>query len=446
MTKKFFGTDGIRGEANKKLTPKLALEVGMAAGIHFRNNNPHHRHRVLIGKDTRLSCYMLEQALTAGFLSAGMHVFLTGPIPTPGVAALTRSMRADLGVMITASHNPFEDNGVKLFGPDGYKLSDDEERSIEQLMLRDHSEQLAYGDRIGRAQRINGVADRYIELVKSVVPDIDFEGFRVVIDCANGAAYKVAPLALEELGAEVFAIGVEPNGVNINSGCGSTNPLKLQAEVRRLRADIGIALDGDADRVLLVDEKGNVVDGDQILALIATNLKNRGLLKNGVVGTVMTNGGFERYCGETLETAFFRADVGDRYVLERMRKFNVTLGGEQSGHIIMSDYATTGDGLMAALQVLSILKETEQPMSAIADCFEPIPQELRNIRAPKERLGLPTVIAAIEAAKRGLGELGRLIVRPSGTEPLIRVMVEHPDRKLIEQILQDLTPVIVTAQ
>ena len=438
MTENLFGTDGIRGEANKKLTPELALKVGKAAGIHFRRDKPGHRHRVLIGKDTRLSCYMLEQALTAGFLSAGMHVLLTGPIPTPGVAALTRSMRADLGVMITASHNSYEDNGIKLFGPDGFKLSDNAEEVIKVLMGSDCSSQLAYGEDIGRAQRIEGVDGRYVEIVKRVVPDIDFDGLRVVIDCANGAAYKVAPLALEELGAEVFALGVEPNGVNINDGCGSTKPAKLQAEVLRLRADLGVALDGDADRVLIVDEKGKVVGGDEILAIIAG--KSPQLFKNGVVGTVMTNTGLERYLRQN-DIPLHRAKVGDRYVLEMMREKECLLGGESSGHIILSP-ATTGDGLVAALQVLAVLKEAGCAMSELAHCFEPVPQILRNVRATKELLKVPAVEQAVKAAEGKLGEGGRLIVRPSGTEPLIRLMAEGPDAQLVGSVLQELESAI----
>jgi phosphoglucosamine mutase len=445
MIEKLFGTDGIRGEANTRLTPELAVKVGEAAGIHFRRDKAGHRHRVLIGKDTRLSCYMIEQSLTAGFLSAGVNVLLTGPIPTPGVAALTRSMRADIGVMITASHNLYKDNGIKLFGPDGFKLSDKDEKAIEMLAGSDCSLKLATGADMGRAQRIEGVDGRYVEIVKRIVPAIDFDGLRVVIDCANGAGYKVAPLAFEELGAEVFLLGVEPNGLNINEGCGSTEPKKLQAEVCRLRADIGIALDGDADRVVIVDEKGALVDGDQIVALIATKWRKQHRLKKGVVGTRMTNGGLERYLN-SMKIPFHRAEVGDRYVLEMMRKEGCVLGGEQSGHIIMSEHATTGDGLMAALQVVSILKQDGRKMSELAHCFTPVPQVLKNIRAPKELLTVPGVQEAIHAAEGKLGTDGRLLVRASGTEPLIRLMAEHPDSKLIGAVLESLECSIAKAR
>ncbi len=445
MTEKLFGTDGVRGRANTKLTPELAVKVGKAAGIHFRRGKPGHRHRVLIGKDTRLSCYMIEQSLTAGFLSAGVNALLAGPIPTPGVAALTRSMRADVGVMITASHNLFEDNGIKLFGSDGFKLSDKDEKDIESLMESDCSSRLASGADIGRAQRIEGVDGRYVEIVKQIVPAIDFDGLRVVIDCANGAGYRVAPLAFEELGAEVFPLGVEPNGLNINEGCGSTEPKKLQAEVRRLRADVGIALDGDADRVVIVDENGALVDGDQIVALIATTWRTEHRLKKGVVGTHMTNGGLERYLS-SMKIPFHRADVGDRYVLEMMRQQGCVLGGEQSGHIILSEYATTGDGLMAALLVVSILKQDGKRMSELAHCFAPIPQVLKNIRAPKELLTIPAVQEAIRTAEAKLGTDGRLLARPSGTEPLIRLMAEHSDPQFIVAVLEELECSIAKAR
>jgi phosphoglucosamine mutase len=445
MTEKLFGTDGIRGEANTKLTPELAVKVGEAAGVHFRRDKPGHRHRALIGKDTRRSCYMIEQSLSAGFLSAGVDVLFTGPIPTPGVAALTRSMRADVGVMITASHNLYKDNGIKLFGPDGFKLSDKDEKAIEVLMGSDCSSQLALGENIGQARRIEGVDGRYVEIVKQIVPAIDFDGLRVVIDCANGAGYKVAPLALQELGAEVFPLGVDPNGININDGCGSTAPKKLQAEVRRLRADIGIALDGDADRLVIVDEKGALVDGDQIVALIATKWRKEHQLKKGVVGTHMTNGGLEHYLAG-MKVPFHRADVGDRYVLEMMREEGCVLGGEQSGHIIMSEYATTGDGLMAALLVVSILKQDGRKMSELAHCFTPVPQVLKNISAPKELLTIPGVQEAVRVAEAELGTGGRLLVRASGTEPLIRLMAEHPDPKLISTVLESLECSIAKAR
>ncbi|MBY0293976.1 phosphoglucosamine mutase [Patescibacteria group bacterium] len=442
MTKKLFGTDGIRGEANKQLTPELALKVGMASGIHFfRRDIPGHRHRVVVGKDTRLSCYMLEQAIIAGLLSAGMDVLQTGPIPTPGVAQLIRSMRADFGIMISASHNGYMDNGIKLFGPDGYKLSDQDEAAIEQLIGSDMSTQLATGAQIGRAKRIDDGQGRYMELVKNVVPNLVLDGLRIVVDCAHGAGYRVAPEVLKELGAHVFAIGVEPNGTNINDKCGSTAPKALIEAVYRHGAHVGVALDGDADRVLLVDEKGNEVGGDQILAIIAG--KSPELFKNGVVGTVMTNTGLERYLRQN-DIPLHRAKVGDRYVLEMMREKECLLGGESSGHIILSP-GTTGDGLVAALQVLSVLKEAGCKMSELADCFERIPQELRNIRAPKEVLDLPAVQEAVRAAEAKVSAEGRLNVRASGTEPLIRVMVEHPDRKIMEEVFHDLTSVIKTA-
>src|SRR5213080_1092751 len=352
MSRKYFGTDGIRGRANGLITPELALKVGQAAGLVFHRGD--HRHRVVIGKDTRLSGYMIENALVAGFTSVGMDVLLLGPMPTPAVAMLTRSMRADLGVMISASHNPYDDNGIKLFGPDGYKLSDDVEQQIEKLMDADKTKHLAKSAELGRAKRIDGVHDRYIEFAKRTMPrNLSLDGLRVVIDCANGAAYRVAPEALWELGADVVTVGVEPDGFNINKECGSTSPEALSRKVREMRADIGIALDGDADRVILVDERGHIVDGDQLLAVIAQSWKEEGrLAKPGIVSTVMSNLGLERFLeGQGLEMV--RTPVGDRYVLEQMLKGGYNLGGEPSGHIILSDYATTGDGFVAALQVLA---------------------------------------------------------------------------------------------
>ena len=348
MVRHYFGTDGIRGRANKVITPELALKVGQAAGLVFKNGE--HRHRVLIGKDTRLSGYMIETALVAGFTSVGMDVLLTGPIPTPAVGMLARSMRADLGVMISASHNPFDDNGIKLFGPDGFKLSDDVEGKIETLLNSDLSTKLAKSEDLGRAKRIDGVQDRYIEFAKRTLPRaLDLSGLRVVIDCANGAAYKVAPGALWELGADVIAIGVDPDGVNINKECGSTDLAAITHKVREMRADIGIALDGDADRVIIIDERGHVVDGDQLLAVIAESWKEDGrLAKPGVVATVMSNLGLERHLAG-LGIELIRTPVGDRYVLEHMRAHGYNVGGEQSGHIILSDYTTTGDGFVAAL-------------------------------------------------------------------------------------------------
>ncbi len=437
MARKYFGTDGIRGRANGVITPELALKVGMAAGLVFQNGD--HRHRVLIGKDTRLSGYMIEYALVGGFTSVGMDVLLTGPMPTPGVAMLARSMRADLGVMISASHNAFDDNGIKLFGPDGYKLSDEVELKIEKLIDSDLTKRLAKPAALGRAKRIDGVQDRYVEFAKRTLPrNLSLEGLRVVIDCANGAAYKVAPEALWELGAEVFSIGVEPDGFNINHECGSTAPEALMAKVREMRADIGIALDGDADRVVVVDEKGHLVDGDQILAVVAKSFQEDGrLARPGIVATVMSNLGLERYLG-SLGLTLVRAPVGDRYVLEAMRKGGYNVGGEPSGHIILSDYTTTGDGFVAALQVLAVVKKLGRPVSEVCHVFAPLPQVLKNVRYKSGRpLEDGAVAAAINAAERRLTGRGRLVVRPSGTEPVIRVMGEGDDRELIEAVVDD---------
>lgn len=431
---RLFGTDGVRGEANGKLTPELALKIGQAAGTLFRQGG--HRHRVLVGKDTRLSGYMIECALTAGFVSAGMDVLQTGPIPTPGVAMMTRSMRADLGVMISASHNPFADNGIKLFGPDGYKLTDELERQIEEHVASDLVASLARGKDIGRVRRIDGVQDRYIENAKKTLPpNIEFDGLRVVIDCANGAAYKVAPQVLRELGAEVVTMGVDPDGLNINSECGSTAPGVLRRLVRERRADIGIALDGDADRVVLVDEKGSLIDGDQLLAVIASSWKADGRLVNPhVVGTVMSNLGLQRHLAG-LDISFTRSPVGDRFVLEEMRDKNCALGGEPSGHIIMSDYATTGDGLVAALQALAVVMQSGKRMSEIAHRFEPVPQILRNVRIRGDSSRVLDAVKDVIAteSERLLSAGGRFLVRPSGTEPVIRVMGEGDDAAAVEK-------------
>src|SRR5690242_8470266 len=403
MSRKYFGTDGIRGRANGLITPELALKVGQAAGLVFQRGD--HRHRVVIGKDTRLSGYMIEYALVAGFTSVGMDVLLLGPMPTPAVAMLTKSMRADLGVMFSASHNLFEDNGIKLFGPQGFKLSDDVEKQIEQLLDESIDKKLAQSASLGRARRIDGVHDRYIEFAKRTLPrSLDLEGMRVVVDCANGAAYKVAPAALWELGAEVISIGVEPNGFNINKECGSTDLAAVTAKVREVRADIGIALDGDADRVLIIDERGHLVDGDQLLAVIAESWKEDGRLQqNGIVATVMSNLGLERYLG-SVGLELVRTPVGDRYVLEHMRTHGYNVGGEQSGHIILSDYTTTGDGFVAALQVLAVIRRQEKPVSQVCQRFEPLPQVLKNVRykngAPLENA---LVKSAIVAAERKLG-------------------------------------------
>src|SRR6266850_1504935 len=441
MVRRYFGTDGIRGRANGVITPELALRVGQAAGLVFRRGE--HRHRVLIGKDTRLSGYMIETALVAGFTSVGMDVLLTGPVPTPAVAMLTRSMRADLGVMISASHNPFDDNGIKLFGPDGYKLSDEIEGKIESLVDSDLTKKLAKGADLGRAKRIDGVHDRYIEFAKRTLPRaMSLDGLRIVADCANGAAYRVVPEALWELGAEVISVGVEPDGFNINRECGSTSPEELCRKVREMRADIGIALDGDADRVLLVDERGHLVDGDQLLAVIAQSWKEDGrLAKPGVVATVMSNLGLERYlAGQGIELV--RTPVGDRYVLEQMLSGGYNLGGEPSGHIILSDYATTGDGFVAALQVLAVVQKLRRPVSEVCRRFDPLPQILKNVRY---RSGKPLdnadVKSAIDAGEKRLNGHGRLLVRSSGTEPVIRVMGEGDDRLLVEEVVDN----IVTA-
>ncbi len=444
MTRKFFGTDGIRGRTNQMpMTAAMAQRVGQAAGAHFVRGD--HRHRVVIGKDTRLSGYMMESALIAGFTSVGMDVVMVGPVPTPAVALLAHSMRADLGVMISASHNPYEDNGIKLFGPDGYKLSDEDERAIERLL--DAEPTLAPSPLIGRARKIEDARGRYIHAAKATFPnELRLDGLKVVVDCANGAAYQVAPAALWELGAEVVAIGVSPNGLNINEGCGSTAPALLQKTVVDSSADIGIALDGDADRLIVVDEKGQVVDGDQLMALIASSWHRRGALRGGgLVATVMSNLGLERFLegqGLTLE----RTQVGDRYVLEMMRARGFNVGGEQSGHIILTDYSTTGDGLVAALQVLACLVESGRPASELLRQFEPLPQLLKNVRfesgAPLEAEQVKSAIASAETRLRGTG---RLVIRKSGTEPLIRVMAEGEDPALVEEVVDSICEAVKAA-
>ena len=436
MARKYFGTDGIRGRANGVITPELALKVGQATGVVFRRAGDD-RHRVVIGKDTRLSGYMIETALIAGFTSVGMDVLQLGPMPTPAVAMLTRSMRADLGVMISASHNPFDDNGIKLFGPDGYKLSDEVEHRIESLIDSDMTKRLAKSRELGRAKRIDGVHDRYIEFAKRTLPrNLSLEGLRVVIDCAQGAGYRVAPEALWELGADVIAIGVEPDGFNINRECGSTAPDALCRKVREMRADIGIALDGDGDRVVIADEQGHLIDGDQLLAVIAESWRDDGLLtKPGIVATVMSNLGLERHL-QSLQLSLVRTPVGDRYVLEHMREHGYNVGGEPSGHIILSDYTTTGDGFVAALQVLAVVKKQNKPVSQVCHRFTPLPQVLKNVRY---RSGKPLenseVRSAIEDAEQRLNGHGRLVIRPSGTEPVIRVMGEGDDKALVEEIV-----------
>jgi phosphoglucosamine mutase len=442
MAHKYFGTDGIRGRANGVITPDLALRVGQATGLVFQRGD--HRHRVVIGKDTRLSGYMIETALVAGFTSVGMDVMLLGPMPTPAVAMLTRSMRADLGVMISASHNLYDDNGIKLFAPDGFKLTDDDQAQIEELIDTDLSKRLAASADLGRAKRIDGVHDRYIEFAKRTLPkNLSLDGLRVVVDCANGAAYSVAPAALWELGAEVFSVGVEPDGFNINKDCGSTSPAALSAKVREMRADIGIALDGDADRVVIVDELGRVVDGDQILAVIAESWNEDGRLSRpGIVATVMSNYGFERYL-KSIGIDVIRTQVGDRYVLEQMREQGYNVGGEPSGHIILSDHTTTGDGFVAALQVLAVVKKRGRPVSEICHRYDPLPQIMKNVRY---RAGKPhensKVISAISAGEKRLNGHGRVLVRASGTEPVIRVMAEGDDKILVEDVVDGIVNVL----
>ena len=439
MSRRYFGTDGIRGLANSHpMTSEVALKVGMAAGKLFQNGP--HRHRVVIGKDTRLSGYMLEAALMSGFTSVGMDVFLLGPMPTPAVAMLTRSLRADLGVMLSASHNPSHDNGIKLFDPDGYKLSDDIEKQIEELIDGDTSKLLAPSENIGRATRVESAQERYIEFAKRTLPkNLRLDGLRIVIDCAHGAGYKVAPEALWELGAEVIKVGVEPNGRNINLKCGSTAPEALIEKVREVRADIGIALDGDADRVVIVDEKGHIVDGDQLMAVIAESWHRRGkLAAGGIVATVMSNLGLERYL-KGIGLSLARTPVGDRYVTEHMRKHGFNVGGEQSGHIVLSDFTTTGDGLVSALQVLAVVVSTGKPVSEVCSRFQPLPQLLKNVRyAGGKPLDDSRVQKAIEGGKAKLGETGRLVIRPSGTEPVIRVMAEGDDEKLVNSVVGDI--------
>ncbi len=439
MTRKLFGTDGIRGTANSHpMTAEIALKVGLAAAAQFRRGN--HRHRVVIGKDTRLSGYMMEPALTAGFISGGVDVILVGPMPTPAIAMLTRSLRADLGVMISASHNPYHDNGIKLFGPDGYKLSDDVERAIESLMADGLEHVRAAPERLGRARRLEDVPGRYTEYVKRTVPrGMGFDGLKVVIDCAHGAAYKVAPEVLWELGAEVVPVGTSPDGFNINQGCGSTETLAMREQVVTHGADIGIALDGDADRVLIADETGELIDGDQLMGLIATHWAREGQLNgDGLVATVMSNLGLERYL-TTQGLALHRTQVGDRYVVEYMRANGFNVGGEQSGHIVLGDHATTGDGLLAALQILAIVKQQESLVSEVCRIFEPLPQLLRNVRfMGGQPLDAATVKQAIAEGENRLGARGRLLIRPSGTEPLIRVMAEGEDPDLIEAVVADI--------
>lgn len=446
MARKRFGTDGIRGLANSDpMTAEVALRVGMAAGYHFTRGQ--HRHRVVIAKDTRLSGYMIENALTAGFLSVGMHVYLVGPMPTPAVAMLTRSMRADLGVMISASHNAYHDNGIKLFGPDGYKLSDEIEAAIEAQMDSDMSDLLAGADGIGRAKRIDDAQGRYIEFVKQSFPkDKSLAGLKIVIDCAHGAGYVVGPIILWELGAEVITMGDDPNGININAGCGSTHPQALCARVVAEGADLGIALDGDADRLIICDERGQLLDGDQLMAMIARRLHANGALRGGaVVATHMSNLGMERFLNQ-LGLTLIRTQIGDRYVTSAMRAGGYNLGGEQSGHIVLSDYATTGDGLVAALQALAVLVDDGRPMSEAGRVFSPVPQLLKNVRyQAHDPLSATEVQRAVAEAQEALGTTGRVLIRKSGTEPLIRVMVEGESEHQIEALATSICDAISRA-
>jgi phosphoglucosamine mutase len=432
---KLFGTDGIRGTANTHpMTAALALKVGMAAGQIFLRGD--HRHRVVIAKDTRLSGYMIEPALTAGFISVGMDVVLVGPMPTPAVAMLVKAMRADMGVMISASHNPYQDNGIKLFGPDGHKLSDDVERQIEKLIEEERFEALAKPDKLGRAKRLDDAQGRYIEFAKSTFPkNFTLDGLKIVVDCANGAAYQVAPLILRELGAEVIAIGISPDGYNINRDCGSTATKLMCDTVVKEKADLGIALDGDADRVIICDENGHIADGDQLMAMIALHCHQAGTLKGGgIVATEMSNMGLERFLASK-RLILARTKVGDRYVVEHMRAHGFNVGGEQSGHIILSDYATTGDGIIAALQVLAYLRDDGRPLSQCGKLFTPMPQLLRNVPYKgTSPLKADKVQQAIETAKKKLGSNGRVFIRESGTEPLVRVMVEGEDQKAIDSL------------
>jgi phosphoglucosamine mutase len=442
--RKLFGTDGIRGTANQPpMTADMALRLGLAAGGYFTRGD--HRHRVVIGKDTRLSGYMLEPALTAGFIAMGMDVILLSPLPTPGVAMLTRSLRADIGVMISASHNPYQDNGIKLFGPDGYKLSDAIELAIEERMLAGGDDGLASPDQLGRAVRMEGARERYIEALKATLPKgMTLSGLRIVIDCAHGAAYGVAPKVLWELGADVIELGTQPNGFNINAECGSTAPEAMRAAVLGHDADLGVALDGDADRLVLADERGELIDGDQMLALLATHWQAEGLLRgNAVVATAMSNLGLERHL-QSRGLHLQRTQVGDRYVVEQMRRGGCNLGGEQSGHMIMTDFATTGDGLLAALQILAIMCRQRRPLSEFGRVFVPLPQRLRNCRlnVGQRPLEMSAVQACIDAAHARLGNRGRLLVRPSGTEPVIRVMVEADDDALLNLVLDDVVGAI----
>ena len=441
IKRKYFGTDGVRGLANAfPMTPDIALKLGAAAGRHFRKDQK--QHRVVIGKDTRRSSYMFENALTAGFTSTGMDVYLLGPVPTPAVGVLTRSMRADVGVMISASHNSYLDNGIKFFGPEGFKLSDKVELEIEKLL--DDEIEYAASQNIGMAKRIDDALGRYMEFAKSAFPRKKLlNGLKVVVDCANGAAYKAAPIVLWELGAEVISIGVNPDGYNINKDCGSTHPQNAAKAVLEHNADVGICLDGDADRLILIDNKGNIADGDQLMGLIASQWSSKGKLANNtLVATVMSNMGLERYLN-TFDIKLLRTNVGDRYVVDAMRKFGYNLGGEQSGHIVMTDYATTGDGLMAALQFLNALVESKCTSSELIKVFEPMPQLLRNVRLNNsESLDNLKVKESIKAGENAFGDIGRILIRKSGTEPLLRVMGECEDPKLLKAVIGNIVETV----
>ena len=441
MTRKLFGTDGIRGLANQEpMTAETALRVAMAAAGLFKRGP--HRHRVVIGKDTRLSGYLLEPALTAGFISKGMDVILLGPLPTPAVAMLTKSLRADLGVMISASHNPYQDNGIKLFGPDGSKLSDELEAQIEARMAGNLADDHAPADGLGRASRLDDAIGRYVEYAKATYPTGNLEGLKIVVDCANGAAYKVAPTVLWELGAEVIPIAVQPDGRNINDHCGATYPQTMQDAVLMHQADLGIALDGDADRLIMADEKGQRIDGDQLMALITHAMAKAGRLKGGaLIATVMSNLGLERYLAQH-NIQLHRTQVGDRYVVETMREKGCNVGGEQSGHIVLSDYCTTGDGLIAALQIMAVIRESGRKASEVCAVFKPVPQILNNVHAPGTALEAPTVRAVIAKAEAELGKQGRFVIRKSGTEPLIRVMAEGDDGALVKQLVEEICEAI----
>ncbi len=444
MKRKYFGTDGVRGETNKSpMDPMTVLKLGMAAGLQFTRGN--HRHRVVIGKDTRLSGYMVEAALESGFTSVGMEVVLVGPMPTPAIGMLTKSLRADLGVMISASHNPYSDNGIKLFGPDGYKLSDSIEAQIEKAMDSDLSKKLAEPKKLGRAKRLDDAPGRYIEFVKNTFPKgKKLDGLRIVIDCANGAAYQLGPKILWELGAEVIPLSVNPDGFNVNRNCGSTYPELICSEVKRQNADIGIALDGDADRLIICDEKGQLIDGDQIMAVIATYWKKTGRLKGRkIAATHMSNMGLEKYLSSQ-GIELIRTKIGDRYVLEAMQEEKLNIGGEQSGHIILSDYSTTGDGLVAALQILAVLCEKKQKASLALRAFKPIPQVLKNIKysGKKDPLENRDVKKIITLYQKALGEEGRVFIRKSGTEPLIRIMVEAESNQTVNKVANDIAAII----